>query len=146
MNNSDNKAKEQKRRTSKILIKCGIPCALVSILSYSQSLGTRGNFLKKIPIFTYICLRSLYIIYCKIIAMLCFIGALFSCPILQHPRVALQSPLGISFFSFYLLRAAATARVQLELQPPACTTATATPNPSCVCDLHTPQLTATPEA
>ena len=34
------------------------------------------------------------------------------------------------------------ARVKSELQLPAYTTATAMPDPSRVCDLHTPQLTA----
>ena len=46
----------------------------------------------------------------------------------------------LSLFSFYIRtrRHVEGARlgVQSELYPPACTTAAATPDPSCICDLH----------
>ena len=77
---ADNKAKEEKR-TIAIFIRCGIPCVLVSVLSCIQSPGTRGNFLKTIPIFTYFCLKLLYIIHCKIIAAF-IITTFFSSPVL----------------------------------------------------------------
>lgn len=67
VHNTDNKSKEEKR-INKIFIRCGIPCALVFVLSCIQSIGTRGNFLNNVSNFSLHLLKLLYIIRCKIIA------------------------------------------------------------------------------